>query len=196
MIIKIILSLPPAKSIMIPQPALTQGDSPANHHSVTGPIIGGVVATVALTFFVTLIGLCRRNRKRGMEISRIDAFIDPPHHTDHNHGTFDSQTSDMTLRMTSQQEPLHIPRISEKARQPAGPNSPRVHDTTLITRDADQNIPVVDIQNSDSPGDSERSQGSSRPSAREVRGLRAELESLRRAMEEMNRGQPPPSYSG
>ena len=194
MIINMTLSLPPAKSIVIP--TLTQGDSPAKHHSVTGPIVGGVVGTVALTLFATLIALCRRNWKRGMEVSRIDVFIDPSHNTAHNHGTFDPQTSNTTLRMTSRQEPLHIPRISEKARQPAGPNSPRVHDTTLITRDADQNIPVVDIQNSDSPGDSERSQGSSRPSAREVRGLRAELESLRRAMEEMNRGQPPPSYSG
>ena len=196
MITNIILSLPLAESIIIPQPTLTQGDSPAKHHSVTGPIVGGVVGTVALGFFATLIALCRRNWKRGMEVSRIDVFIDPSHNTAHNHGTFDPQTSNTTLRMTSRQEPLHIPRVSEKTRQPAVPNSSRVHDTTLTTRDADQNIPVVDIQNSDSPGRSGRSQGSPQPSAREVRGLRAELESLRRAVEEMNRERLPPSYSG
>lgn len=205
--VNMILSLSPAESISIPQLPSTPSDpppsdAPTKHHSLVGPIVGGVMGGIALIFIVILITLCLRNPRSEVEISHVDVFVEPPDHAAYNRFTFDPQTSNTILRMASRQELLSPPRISEKARNAAGPNLPLIHEMTPTSRDANQNIPVVAIQDSgrpDRPGILQGNSHSARsnPFGRELRGLRAELESLRRAVyssREMDREQPPPSY--
>lgn len=173
-----------------PQPG--SSESSTTHKSHTGAIVGGVVGGIAGLALVGLaVILFRRRHSRG-DINAIEEEPETGIHALPDPFVYSSVPTDTT----DTTEPQPAPVISEKARLYAqNPNGTTTNAPTASASaysSSSTNPPSLGPSSSYSPP-----LNSQDPIVSEVRGLRTEMENLRRAMQQMGGegNEPPPTYA-
>lgn len=165
----------------------------SRHKSIVGPVAGGVIGGLAFVALVVLVVFFwrRKNRSQRKDVS-VDFLEDSE--LEGHHPIFNAY---MPVANTSEVGPTGLVTLTATSLSPI-PQTPQIMPLSSKAREAMENQPVQTLYDPPTSSYPASSSGSSQePSdvipTDEVRGLRQEMEILRRAVQDI---QPPPTYDG